>query len=1186
MSYPQPTIHPLERTGTMQRERLLKALIPDNLLLDDRSLADLVAFAGSFSGQVRYWNEYNQPDGSWTPFWEHDATALLALVSATDLDQIQVKFRNAELAFVRACKAEKRKEGVPQCEKALTKLHKLVAQIRDVAALIEEIAGKLPGNHPLKTEAAALIRDKLGVADKNGTRLYDGPLATLVSYHKGIGEHTGLIELYQPFFDDEALWGLTVHDFLNCIDYRQITHQDQEALWRLFLEFFKVLTFIVGRAGKAFHQSLHGRSDHPPHIALFLAFALLFRRYHQAALNGLAARHLNYYYLDILRLQQRREIPDKVHLVFQLVQQADSYKIEKDTLFTGGQDVNGNDLLYKLADELVISQAALVEKQNLGFYKDESGSIISVAMRGADKRDGLQEAYPPKIKSWAPLTGESLYKKYEKKGHLIKNLLGESTSRSPELEEVREKIGRIMGHPGFFIASPELWLAQGGKRTIRINGITSKITELFDVFLSTSEQMVDIGRYAAIRGEDVTFTLPEQLPDIMPVQNDPWVPADLPCLQFTLRSFVSRTDAAELRFDRITLQTANTLLKNVSIQVGSTPYAPSSDIPMAGSPSADTRYTLYVIAPELTFKKVKKPVLVLPSLREDHGMIAVDPVEEKEIYHPGKPEYIHFADMRLSEPVPYTVATPYSYFKKEYTLAASGEGPLKMVSLPAESIAVSYQSEPVEVTFGDSNALHRFYHIDDLGGYADAREETFIPAQNIPGPDEPLRADPATVTLPADGNLRLGFEDLLPGQTLSLLFHFADGSGNPDHIAPEEVVWSYLRNDEWVRVPPRFILLDETLRLCKTGIVRFQVPSDINNGNTLAMGEGGRKDLYWLQASARNNPRRNIYVSAMPHLVDIFPQAATAVFENHRNDLGHLPAGLPAGSITEPRFRDAGISQVIQPFASFDGRLGESADVTSYYRRIQERLRHRNRAVTIWDYERLLLEKFPKVALAKCLPHTRDTAVEAAGYVTLAVVPYPGAMTGDGCYYPVFNAGELEEMEDFLNRFNSFFVSGKGGGTSCCCGCEEDKSRLLVRNAMFEPVRLQVCVKFRKGREALFYKKQLNNDLKDFLAPWATDTQAPLVFGTRIYSVELLRFLENLDYVDAVLGMKVKHFPDRDSAGLYEQLVPFEEAERIEPFTSRSLLTTYLDILNEDNANVLDHEILLAGEPGCMDCGC
>ena len=42
----------------------------------------------------------------------------------------------------------------------------------------------------------------------------------------------------------------------------------------------------------------------------------------------------------------------------------------------------------------------------------------------------------------------------------------------------------------------------------------------------------------------------------------------------------------------------------------------------------------------------------------------------------------------------------------------------------------------------------------------------------------------------------------------------------------------------------------------------------------------------------------------------------------------------------------------------------------AFYTRVSERLRHKDRAIDLWDYERLILEAFPQIYKVKCLNHT------------------------------------------------------------------------------------------------------------------------------------------------------------------------------------------------------------------------
>ena len=93
-------------------------------------------------------------------------------------------------------------------------------------------------------------------------------------------------------------------------------------------------------------------------------------------------------------------------------------------------------------------------------------------------------------------------------------------------------------------------------------------------------------------------------------------------------------------------------------------------------------------------------------------------------------------------------------------------------------------------------------------------------------------------------------------------------------------------------------------------------------------------------------------------IIDIRAQAMLAQFDDHSNDLSHLKNGISSGTISKLSERIQAIKSVSQPFSSFGSRAAETD--TDYYQRVSERLRHKNRAITLWDYERLILQKFPE----------------------------------------------------------------------------------------------------------------------------------------------------------------------------------------------------------------------------------
>ena len=1200
-------VHPLQRPGVQQRERLLQALIPGNLRLDDRSMQELIAFSGKFAEQVRFWNANNQAQGDWTPFWESDVTTLFAMMAAVDLENLRTEYRSLELQYLRLLKAELENPDSIKSEPptAASTIREMVVLIYKLALKVAEFCQKAPAEHPLHHEYQRIVSTQL-----------QAPLKALIAFHKGSKDKI-LLDEYAAFIGNgraAGAWGLpTSEDFL-CIDF-VLPDESREELWRLFLQFYRALALMADKAGRAFRSALRSRDDHAPHITLFLTFLHLFRHL-QDEMNRLPERHLQFYYEDVLRLEQRRVIPDKVHVVFELAQGLERYRLKKDTLFGGGTDQSGKLRVYGLEDEVAVGKVKLVERKNFYFKENDQESLFSIALPAADKRDGIEEDFKPGEKAWNAFSGYSVYERLLYRFNKITNLVSSFHKLPPspyitkEKEILEKKFDALTGFAGWIISSPELWLENGAIRVIQLRvgkseNFTTVLNEFTKVELFTQNGWENIP----------VIKIEEESPSI------PNVYLNRAVFYSNGLHIVLDPDSFDLRY---TKETRIPLLK-LGVKQG---WNAQMDVNIQGINIKSQR----VFSRRLN--SIEKPRIPNKILLKFNERIYKE--EESLIIENSSEVYVYFEEIFRKQVKGLAVELLGANYQEGWDInfsIKSGDGnwnkinnieQLQGIDKPFNAPSETFNEEDIgiiKITFTkEDKAAPIILSAQDIGIYYETREQTPQPRYitslgelpvTVPGdgfrlfptfkqPSAQQLLSAATVSqmpLPeAHGNLFLGFESLLPNQTLNLLFKMAEGSGNPDHLAPE-VIWSYLRDNDWVRFPPQFILKDETKGMKQTGIIRFQIPEDINNGNTWIKGKEDRTDLFWLRASATEFPDDKILVDALPMLVDIHVNAGTAVFQDDGNSPEHLEPGLPAETINALRFRDVHVKRVEQPYTSFGGRLSEAGDRHAYYRRIHERLRHRQRAVSAWDYERLVLEEFPKVALAKCLTHTQVVAAGMPGHVTLAVVPYPDKMTGDRRYYPNLDAGDLEAMRRYLSRHNSYFVGGYGspgfcgchdeehaaaGSHECHCGCGHDHSRLSVINARFEPVRLQVCVRFHAGKDIPYYTKQLNEDLKTFLAPWATDQHKPLLFGTSLSTTNLLLFLENLDYVDVVMNLKIKHFASRTSADYGEGELPWSAPDTIVPLTAASLLTTYLNRLDEDNPNVLDHEInVIADQDGC-----
>lgn len=262
--------------------------------------------------------------------------------------------------------------------------------------------------------------------------------------------------------------------------------------------------------------------------------------------------------------------------------------------------------------------------------------------------------------------------------------------------------------------------------------------------------------------------------------------------------------------------------------------------------------------------------------------------------------------------------------------------------------------------FNFSNPYSKYYHNDGPGGDQTLQGSKSANAIRLL---QSAKSDAANTSNQYNegelqrGMLLIGLENLLPLQSISMLFQFAEGSAEDEDGNPPIINWTYLANNEWKPLKAGNIVFDGTYGFQTTGIIKIDIPADATSNNTIVT-----TGLTWLCASVKEN------ANCIPQLVDIETQAVEAKFRDNNNDQSHFENALPAGSISKMKTPVAEIKTVKQPFASFDGKHQEIGK--EFYTRVSERLRHKGRAITAWDYEHLVLDRFPSIYKVKCFTHT------------------------------------------------------------------------------------------------------------------------------------------------------------------------------------------------------------------------
>lgn len=430
---------------------------------------------------------------------------------------------------------------------------------------------------------------------------------------------------------------------------------------------------------------------------------------------------------------------------------------------------------------------------------------------------------------------------------------------------------------------------------------------------------------------------------------------------------------------------------------------------------------------------------------------------------------------------------PKLYATALLTINSANEAPLpnEPYAPLSESVVLSYTANDtivLNVATADNlnDAENAFFH-QDAFGYAKRHpflrtKLAFLPNNNISLVPVHCRG----------GELYIGIEGADNLQNINLLIQVLEGSENKQtatFLGNQGVQWEIMASNYWKELDSTLLLKNSTDNFLQTGLVQFKVPKEATDNNTRL--PGGK---FWIRAKMLKS------FDAVCQIIGIHSQVGTGQFTDNNNELSHLEKGLEAETITKLFQRSSEIKSVAQPYNSFDGSPEESDK--KYYQRVSERLRHKNRAITLWDYEHIVLQEFKDLFRVKCLNHTSPVSFTSPGNVSLIVVPDTVNKNVFNRFQPRVSTALLNRIDDFVSKLTSLHVS------------------VHVENPIYEEVTITTKVKFREGLDETVYTKQLNEDIIKFLSPWAFDELEQVDFGQTLHISVLINYIEQLAYVD------------------------------------------------------------------------
>ena len=311
-----------------------------------------------------------------------------------------------------------------------------------------------------------------------------------------------------------------------------------------------------------------------------------------------------------------------------------------------------------------------------------------------------------------------------------------------------------------------------------------------------------------------------------------------------------------------------------------------------------------------------------------------------------------------------------------------------------------------------------------------------------------------------------------------MFFQFLEGSADPDLSKPD-LVYSYLTNTGWQQLSDANILFDTTENLSKSGILQLNIPEDAVHNSTMLP-----PDKHWLKIAVANNS------VGLNNLKDIFAQGVESILVASAERY----TVLSPEAITSTIDNLSAIKSIYQPYSSFGGRPAE--EDTFFYTRISERLRHKKRAISGWDYERLILQKFPEVYKAKALPVNNNSQS-----VKIIVIPDLKGKEGMNTFEPRLSQVSLGDIKNYLLQYSSSFAN------------------IEVISPRYLKVKIRVSIRFNPGYNESYSKQIINKALQQYLSPWAFEG-GDIVFGEKLYANTIINFLENQECVAYVVGLK------------------------------------------------------------------
>jgi hypothetical protein len=997
-----------EGMGTTQNERVKPALQPDFFLLDERNEQDFILFVQKLSPYVKFYNEFDIEEGDWSNFFQKESTSILILIANWKIELLQNSFEITKNEILLNTDFSSQQSALvkyfTQIEKEYTKLAEKIDYLDD--AIIEK---------QNLFSARELLKGKF-------TSIIDQ-----IDYSKDI---TMLLQNYVFVKTVQQLFGLLLS-------------------WKNYSK-------------TAIDYQLNSYPKHAPQYALFLSFLKLLH-IAKEKLNEYTKKHLDFYYKDVLHIENQQAKPDYVHLVVEPFQTT-AFLLPKDTIFLAGKNTAGQKKYYASTTDQTVNGIKLNSFLSTHYNQDNYFKADLLDFNAKNK-------------------GFNAF-----------------TSAKQECKE------------GIMIASPILYL-QSGERTIKLRfNETNYKAKDFDFYITGEEKTIEITLKENTNPDQTTgaeyikLTIPATEKKIIPfdtkIHSDLLVATAFPVLKIVpknshvisaissininvsvnkFKSFVLESDFGTIDTEKAFYPFGEFPKKGNGIILSSNEFFMKHNAKVSLSMGISNKLTVFQLNKGSwnKFSDTLQPITNSYPLQEYN----FDAITTQEIDSNGKIRIelddTKYEGEKYMEDYIAAITQTTKGTTTGTTITNTTTNATRLPHKPRIKEFVFNYTITENIKLGsreDENNPIELYQIVPFG-YVKLQNKIFHFSKNKP----------------LEGTIYLGFEKVAPRDGLNFLIQLEEGTANP-LLEPAKISWAYLNNNIWEKLEQNAIG-DETYTLTQSGLVTITIPEFEDLSNTrLATG------LFWLKIGVSN-------IEAICNFIGVHTQALKAVLTDYENVGTAFMENTPKETISKLYKPFNKVKKIIQPYDSFNGRIAEPD--AFLYTRASERLRHKNRAITSWDYEKIILQEFPEVFRVKALNHYRyDTSISnvSAGYVTLIPVA-KNSNAKNISWKPLLSLNKMLLIKEYLAKVTSPHV------------------RINVKAPKLEKVAISCKVKFhlQEGMDSRLYITELINTINTYLSPWVYETSA-INFANEIEFSSIIQLIDNQSYVDYITDFKVAQF--------------------------------------------------------------